>query len=230
MPYEILPLTSIRRAIAEHMVRSKHTSPHVTTVFEVDMSRVMAHYEANRAAFEREGVRLTLTPYFIMAALAALKAYPILNSTWTEEGIRVYKVYHIGVAVSLGEEGLIVPVIKNADTYSLIGLARAVNDLAERARKRQLKPDKVQGSTFTITNHGVSGSLFATPIINQPNCAILGVGRVHKRPVVVETPQGDALAIRPMVYLTLTFDHRIIDGAQADAFMSKVKAVLEGWA
>ncbi|MBO9361236.1 MAG: 2-oxo acid dehydrogenase subunit E2 [Thermoflexus sp.] len=230
MPYEILPLTSMRRAIAEHMVRSKHTSPHVTTVFEVDMSRVMAHYEANRAAFEREGVRLTLTPYFIMAAVAALKAYPILNSAWTEEGIRVYRVYHIGVAVSLGEEGLIVPVIRNADTYSLVGLARAVQDVVERARKRQLKPDEVQGSTFTLTNHGVSGSLFATPIINQPNCAILGVGRVHKRPVVVETLQGDALAIRLMVYLALTIDHRIVDGAQADAFMSKVKTVLEGWA
>ncbi|MER3468526.1 MAG: 2-oxo acid dehydrogenase subunit E2, partial [Thermoflexus sp.] len=162
--------------------------------------------------------------------VAALKAYPILNSTWTEEGIRVYKVYHIGIAVSLGEEGLIVPVIKNADTYSLIGLARAVNDLAERARRRQLKPDEVQGGTFTITNHGVSGSLFATPIIHQPQCAIMGVGRVHKRPVVLETPQGDVLAIRPMVYLTLTFDHRIIDGAQADAFMGKVKAVLENWA
>ena len=230
MPYEVVPLTSMRRAIAEHMVRSKHTAPHVTTVFEVDMGRVMAHYEAHRAAFEREGVRLTLTPYFVMAAVAALKAYPILNSTWTEEGIRAYKVYHIGIAVSLGEEGLIVPVIKNADTYSLIGLARAVNDLAERARRRQLKPDEVQGGTFTITNHGVSGSLFATPIIHQPQCAIMGVGRVHKRPVVLETPQGDVLAIRPMVYLTLTFDHRIIDGAQADAFMGKVKAVLENWA
>lgn len=230
MPYEVVPLTSMRRAIAEHMVRSKHTAPHVTTVFEVDMGRVMAHYEAHRAAFEREGVRLTLTPYFVMAAVAALKAYPILNSTWTEEGIWVYKVYHIGIAVSLGEEGLIVPVIKNADTYSLIGLARAVNDLAERARRRQLKPDEVQGGTFTITNHGVSGSLFATPIIHQPQCAIMGVGRVHKRPVVLETPQGDVLAIRPMVYLALTFDHRIIDGAQADAFMGKVKAVLENWA
>jgi 2-oxoglutarate dehydrogenase E2 component (dihydrolipoamide succinyltransferase) len=134
------------------------------------------------------------------------------------------------VAVPLGEEGLIVPVIRNADTYSLVGLARAVQDVVERARKRQLKPDEVQGSTFTLTNHGVSGSLFATPIINQPNCAILGVGRVHKRPVVVETLQGDALAIRPMVYLALTIDHRIVDGAQADAFMSKVKTVLEGWA
>ncbi len=222
MPYEIIPLTSIRRAIAEHMVRSKHTSPHVTTVFEVDMGRVMAHYEANRAAFEREGARLTLTPYFIMAAVAALKAYPIVNSTWTEEGIRVYKVYHIGLAVSLGEEGLVVPVLRNADAYS--------QDLVERARQRRLKPEEIQGGTFTITNHGVSGSLFATPIIHQPQCAIMGVGRVHKRPVVLETPQGDVLAIRPMVYLTLTFDHRIIDGAQADAFMSKVKAVLENWA
>lgn len=229
-PYEVISLTSMRRAIAEHMVRSKHTAPHVTTVFEVDMSRVMTHYEANRAAFEREGVRLTLTPYFIMAAVAALKAYPIVNSTWTEEGIRVYKAYHIGLAVSLGEEGLVVPVIRNADTYSLIGLARVVNDVVERARQRRLKPEEIQGGTFTITNHGVSGSLFATPIIHQPQCAIMGVGRVHKRPVVLETPQGDVLAIRPMVYLTLTFDHRIIDGAQADAFMSKVKAVLENWA
>lgn len=228
-PYEVVPLTSMRRAIAEHMVRSKHTSPHVTTVFEVDMSRVMAHYEAHRVAFEREGVRLTLTPYFVMAAVAALKAHPLVNSSWSEEGIRVYKAYHIGIAVSLGEEGLVVPVLRNADAYSLIGLARALQDLAERARQRRLRPEEIQGATFTITNHGVSGSLFATPIINQPNCAILGVGRVHKRPVVLETPQGDVLAIRPMVYLTLTFDHRILDGAQADAFMSKVKAVLEGW-
>ncbi|WP_322798618.1 dihydrolipoamide acetyltransferase family protein [Thermoflexus sp.] len=230
MPFEVIPLTSMRRAIAEHMVRSKHTSPHVTTVFEVDMSRVMAHYEVHRAAFEREGARLTLTPYFIMAAIAALKAYPIVNSTWTDEGIRVYKVYHIGLAVSLGDEGLVVPVLRNADAYSLIGLARAVQDLVERARQRRLKPEEIQGGTFTITNHGISGSLFATPIIHQPQCAIMGVGRVHKRPVVLETPQGDVLAIRPMVYLTLTFDHRIIDGAQADAFMSKVKATLENWA
>ncbi|MCS7251936.1 MAG: 2-oxo acid dehydrogenase subunit E2 [Thermoflexus sp.] len=230
MPFEVIPLTSMRRAIAEHMVRSQHTSPHVTTVFEVDMSRVMAHYEAHRVAFEREGVRLTLTPYFIMAAVAALKAYPIVNSTWTDEGIRVYKVYHIGLAVSLGDEGLVVPVLRNADGYSLIGLARAVQDLVERARQRRFRPEEIQGGTFTITNHGVSGSLFATPIIHQPQCAIMGVGRVHKRPVVLETPQGDVLAIRPMVYLTLTFDHRILDGAQADAFMSKVKAMLENWA
>ncbi len=223
---ELVPLSSIRRAIAEHMVRSKTISAHVTTVFEVDLSRVIAHREANKAAFERDGARLTFTPYFVAASVAALKAYPQVNSSLTDEGLLLHKQINIGVAVSLGEEGLIVPVIKGADGMSLLGLARAVNDLGERARARQLKPDEVVGSTFTITNHGISGSLFATPIINQPNVGILGVGVIQKRVVVV----GDAIAIRPMVYIGLTFDHRVLDGASADWFVAKVKETLEHWA
>lgn len=227
---EILPLTQVRRAIAEHMVFSKHTSPHVTTIMEADMSRVAAHRQENKDAFARDGVNLTYTAYFVAAAAAALKAHPIVNSSWREDGILIHRGIHIGVATSLGEAGLIVPVIRNADSLSLLGLARAINDLASRARARQLKPDDVQGGTFTITNHGVSGSLFATPIINQPQCAILGVGAIQKRVVVVSDASGaDLIAIRPMVYLGLTFDHRILDGALADAFLGKVVQTLQNW-
>jgi len=221
----VMPLSNMRRSIAEHMVRSKHTSAHVTTVFEVDMSKVMAHREANKAQFARDGVNLTFTAYFVSATAVALKAHPLVNSTFAGDSIVLKREVNVGVAVSLGEEGLIVPVVKNADEKSLLGLARAVNDLASRARAKQLKPDEVQGGTFTITNHGVSGSLFATPIINQPQCGILGVGAIQKRVVVV----NDAIAIRPMCYITLTFDHRILDGALADYFVAKVKEVLEGW-
>ena len=223
---ELMPLSTMRRSIAEHMLRSKTISPHVTTVFEVDMSRIIAHREANKAVFERDGARLTFTPYFVVASVAALKAYSQVNSSFTDQGLLIHKQINVGVAVSLGEEGLIVPVVKGADGMSLLGLARAVNDLAERARKKQLKPDDVAGSTFTITNHGVSGSLFATPIIAQPNVAILGVGAIRKRVVVI----GDAIAIRPMVYIGLTFDHRVLDGASGDAFAAKIKETLESWA
>ncbi len=225
---EVIPLTPVRRSIAEHMVLSKHTSPHVTTVMEADLSQVAAHRQANLAAFSRDGANLTFTAYFIAAAVAALKAYPIVNSSWSEQGIQVHRSLNIGMATSLGEAGLIVPVIKNADSLSLLGLARTINDLASRARSRQLKPDEVKGGTFTITNHGISGSLFATPIINQPQCAILGVGLIQKRVVVVSDPAaGDSIAIRPMVYLSLTFDHRILDGASADIFLGKVVELLE---
>ncbi len=234
-PGSIIPLSVVRKAIADHMVRSRHTSPHVTTVMEVDLSRVVAHRLANRDAFARDGVNLTFTTYFVAASVAGLKAVPLANASWTEDGIQLHRQVNIGVAVSMGEQGLIVPVIKDADQKSLLGLARAVNDLSSRARGHQLKPDEVQGGTFTITNHGVSGSLFATPIINQPQCAILGVGAIQKRVVVVEAPSpaggaADAIAIRPMVYLTLTFDHRILDGAIADAFLGKVVSTLQAWA
>jgi 2-oxoglutarate dehydrogenase E2 component (dihydrolipoamide succinyltransferase) len=207
------------------MVHSKHTSPHVSTIMEADMSAVSAHRAANKALFAQDGVNLTFTVYFVAAAVAALKTYPLVNSAWTEEGIAVHESINIGMATSLGEAGLIVPVIKNADGLSLLGIARAVNDLAERARSKKLKPDDVQGGTFTITNHGTSGSLFATPIINQPQCAILGTGIIQKRAVVI----NDAIAIRPMVYLGLTFDHRILDGAIADYFLGKIKSTLEEW-
>jgi len=207
------------------MVMSKHTSPHVTTVMEADMSRVVAHREANKAVFARDGANLTFTAYFVAASVAALKAYPMVNSSWSDQGLVLHRQIHIGVAASLGEEGLIVPVIKNADSFSLLGLARAVNDLTERARSKKLQPDEVKGGTFTITNHGVSGSLFATPIINQPQCAILGVGVIQKRVVVI----NDAIAIRPMVYISLTFDHRILDGAIADYFLGKIVETLQSW-
>jgi len=226
---ETLSLTTMRKSIAEHMVRSKHTSPHVTTVFEVDLSRVVMHRAANKAAFERDGANLTFTPYFVAAAVAALKQHPLANSSWSDDGIVLHRHVNVGVAVSLGAEGLIVPVIKNADSMNLLGLARAVNDLADRARSKQLKPDEVQGGTFTITNHGTSGSLFATPIINQPQCGILGVGKIEKRVVVVTQDGVDAIAIKPMVFIGLTFDHRILDGNSADNFVASITQMLEQW-
>jgi len=222
----IIPHTNMRKRIAEHMVLSKHTSPHVTTVMESDFKRVVAHYEKNKDAFARDGVKLTYTAYFAAATAAALRAFPLVNSSWSDEGVILHPQVNLSIAVSLGEEGLIVPVIPNADGLSLLGLARAINDLATRARAHHLKPDEVRGGTFSITNHGTSGSLFATPVINQPQCAILGVGAVKKRAVVVE---GDAIAVRPMVYLSLTFDHRILDGASADGFLAKVVEILDNW-
>jgi len=225
LPGEVVPLNAVRRSIAEHMVYSKHTSPHVTTVMEVDLSRVVAHREANKSVFSQDGVNLTYTAYFMASTVAGLKAYPIVNSSWSDEGILIHREINIGMATSLGEAGLIVPVLKNADGLSLLGLARSVNDLANRARARQLKPDEVKGGTFTITNHGITNSLFATPIINQPQCGILGIGAIQKRVVVI----NDAIAIRPMAYLTLTFDHRILDGAIADYFLGKVVEYLQNW-
>ena len=224
-PGERVQLTAMRRSIAEHMVRSKlQTAPHVTTVFEADMSAVMKHREAHRAEFASKGVNLTLTAYFVAASVTALQAHPAINAEWRDDSIFRHNVQHIGVAVAL-DEGLIVPVIRNAQDLNLLGIARAVNDLAARARSQQLKPDEIRGGTFTISNHGVSGSLFATPIIHQPQAAILGAGIVEKRVTVID----DAIAIRPMCYLSLTFDHRIVDGAEADGFMMTLKRALEGW-
>lgn len=217
--------STMRKSIAQHMVESKHTSPHVLTVMEADMSRVAKHRAANKAAFERDGVNLTFTAYFMMAIVAGLKAYPQTNSSWTDEGLLVHKNVNLGMAVSLGEDGLIVPVIKKAEDLSLLAMARAVNDLANRARTKKLQPDEVKGGTFTLTNHGVSGSLFAFPVINQPQAGILGVGAMQKRVVVID----DAIAIRPMVYMSFVFDHRILDGASADWFLAKVKDTLENW-
>lgn len=223
---QLIKHTVIRKQIAEHMVMSKQTSPHVLTVMEADMSRVVKHRSANKEIFARDGVNLTFTAYFVMAIVAGLKAYPNVNSSWIDEGILVHKAVHIGMATSLGEEGLIVPVIKDADNLSLLAMARAVNDLAHRARAKKLQPDEVKGGTFTLTNHGTSGSLFAFPVINQPQSGILGVGAMQKRVVVID----DAIAIRPMVYLSFAFDHRILDGASADWFLGKVKETLENWA
>jgi 2-oxoglutarate dehydrogenase E2 component (dihydrolipoamide succinyltransferase) len=231
---QFVPHTRLRKLIADHMVASRRTSPHVTTVIEADMSAVVAHRAAHKGEFAAKGVALTFTPYFIQAIVAALKAVPQANAVYREDGLLLKRRYHIGMATAI-DDGLVVPVIRDADELSLQGLARAVNDLAQRARAGQLKPDEIQGSTFTLTNHGVSGSLFAMPIINQPNVGILGVGAIQKRPVVISRghpvePSGeDYLAIRPMVYLSFTFDHRVLDGASGDAFVVTVKGVLEGW-
>jgi len=223
-PGEVQPLTAMRRSIAEHMVRSKHTSPHVTTVFEFDFTAVTAHRAAHKEQFARDNARLTFTAYLVAATVAALKEHPLANSSWRDEGIVLHRDINLGMATAL-EDGLIVPVIKNADSLNLLGLARAINDLADRARRKQLRPDETQGGTFTITNHGISGSLFATPIINQPQCGILGVGKIEKRVKVVD----DAIAIRPLAFVSFTFDHRILDGATADYFVAAIKEKIEGW-
>ncbi len=227
---DLIPHTITRKRIAEHMLMSRRTSPHVTTVMEADLSKVIAHRVANKEAFAGDGARLTFTVYFVAAVAQALKAYPMANSSWSDEGIVLHQEVNIGMATDLGDEGLIVPVIKRAEEYSLLGIARAVQDLAERARQKRLAPGDVKDGTFSITNHGVSGSLFAAPIINQPQCAILGVGAIQKRVVVISDEAGnDAMAIRPMVYLSLTFDHRILDGAGADHFLAKVVEILQNW-
>ncbi len=227
LPGELVPFSTMRRLIAEHMVRSKlHTAPHVTTVFEVDMSRVMDHWKANMDPFARQGLKLTLTAYFVMATVQAVQAQPALNSQWTDQGLFVHHAVNVGMAVAL-PEGLIVPVIKNAQDLSLSGIARQVSDLAGRARSKALRPDEISSGTITLTNHGVSGSLFATPIINQPQSAIIGTGIVQKRVVVLE--ESDAIVIHPMMYVTLTFDHRVADGAMGDAFLAAFKRTLENW-
>jgi len=231
---QVVPHTRLRKLIAEHMLASRRTSPHWTTGTEVDMSTVVSHRSAPKTEFAAKGVALTFTPYFVQAVVAALKAVPRANAIYREDGLLLKRRYHIGMATAI-DDGLVVPVFRDADELSLLGLARTVNDLAQRARAGQLKPDDIQGSTFTITNHGTSGSLFAMPIINQPNVGILGVGAIQKRPVVisrghpVEPSAEDYLAIRPMVYLSFTFDHRVLDGAAGDAFVGTVKRVLEGW-
>ncbi len=232
---EILtPLTAMRRAIAQHMVMSKRTSPHVTTIFEADMTAVIRHREAHKRSFAAKGLALTYTPYFIAAIVTGLRAVPEANSRFTDAGIAVNKRMHIGIAVALAH-GLLVPVLRDADEKNLQGLARQVNELVERTRGNSLRPDDVQGGTFTLTNHGTGGSLLATPIINQPQTGILGVGAIVKRPVVrSSTPSllpnaDDSIVIRPMCYLSFTFDHRVLDGAQGDAFLTAVKQRLENW-
>ena len=222
---ESIPMTPMRKAIAEHMVLSKRTSAHVNTVFEVDMSSVVRLRESHKAEFQkREGVPLTYTPFFAKALIDAVREFPIFNSSVSGETIVYKKPINVGIAVAL-ETGLIVPVIKDAHLKSLTGLALAINDLAERARTKRLKPDDVQSGTISITNPGSFGALFGTPIISQPQVAILGVGGIEKRPVVV----NNAIAIHSMVYLSLTFDHRVIDGAVADQFMAKLKERLQSW-
>lgn len=219
------PMSIMRAKIAEHMVLSKRTSAHVTTVHRVDMSQIVKLRDRSKAEFQqRYGFSLTFLPFITRAAAEALRHYPLLNASIEGTNVLYHNEINIGIAVAL-ENGLIVPVIKQADEKNIVGLQRSIVDLAARARSKQLKPDEVQGGTFSITNFGSFGSLFATPVINQPQVAILGVGAVNKEAVVV----NDAIAIRSMAYLALTFDHRLIDGALADQFCQKVKAVLEGW-
>ncbi|MCC7448404.1 MAG: 2-oxo acid dehydrogenase subunit E2, partial [Anaerolineae bacterium] len=227
-PGELVPLNAMRRAIAEHMVRSKlQTAPHVTTVFEIDMARTMAHWQANMEPYAKQGIKLTLTAYLMLAIVRAAQARPTLNSQLTDDGLFIHHAINIGMAVALSD-GLIVPVIKHAQDLSLSGMARQVSDLTARARGKALRPDDVTDGTITLTNHGVSGSLLATPIINQPQSAIVGTGIIQKRVVVLE--ETDSIAIRPMMYATLTFDHRVADGAVGDAFMRVFKETLENWA
>ncbi len=224
-PTHVVPMTPMRRQISEHMTLSKRTSAHVTTVFEVEMTRVVEQRQRAAQEFEhRHGIKLTYTSFFARAAVEALKAFPILNSSLEGTNIVYHRDIHLGIAVAL-ETGLIVPVIKNAGEKSFVELARAVADLAERARSKRLSVEEVQGGTFTLTNPGAFGSLFGTPIIHQPQVAILGVGVIEKRPVI----RQDAIAIRPMVYLSLSFDHRLIDGGLADPFLARVKKFLEFW-
>ncbi len=194
------------------------------------MTKVLAHRRANKAKYAEANVNLTLTAYFVAALAKALVEHRVVNATWTDEGIFTYNDVNLGMAVALGEGGLIVPVIKQAQNLSLMGLAAAINDLADRARNKRLKPDDVRGGTFTLTNHGTAGSLFAMPIINQPQLGILGTGAMQKRAVVVTDEYGnDSIAIRPMVYLSYVFDHRAVDGESGDNFLMDVKKILENW-
>ncbi len=236
----LVPHSRMRQIIARNMVQSAFTAPHVTTVHSVDMGSVTGHYQANKAVFAKQGVRLTLTAYIVAAVVEGLRAVPAANAEWTEEGLLLKHTYNIGMAVALpadatGVGGLIVPVIHDAGDMNLIGIARQVADLAVRARENRLKAADTQGGTFTLTNYGTSGSLFQTPVILQPQVAILGTGAIEKRPVVVssakpyEASVEDYLAFRPMMDLALSYDHRVLDGASADAFCAAVKRELEDW-
>ena len=221
-------MSVMRKKIAEHMVLSRRTSAHVTTVYEIDMTRIARLRDQHRDSFQqRTGTKLTFMPFIFQAVNSALRKFPIFNAQVSGDQIIYKQDINLGMAVAL-DWGLIVPVIKRADDLSLSGLARAANDLAERARTKQLKPDEVGGGTFTITNPGVFGGLFGTPIINQPQLAILGVGKIEKRPSVLTTPEGDdVIAIRWMAYFALSFDHRVIDGSDAEKFLAYVKDQLE---
>ncbi|GAB1484589.1 2-oxo acid dehydrogenase subunit E2 [Treponema sp.] len=227
----VQPHSSARSRIAERMVDSLRISAHVLTVMEADLSAVVEHRVSHKEEYAKEGVRLTLTSYFLAASAAALRKNPTVNASWTDTGLVMHPSIDIGLAVSLGDLGLVAPVLRNVGDLSLMGIARGIDDLAKRARERKLTPDEVRNGTFTVTNHGSNGSLFATPIINQPQVGILGVGTVTKRVVVVEGPRGtDSIAIRPMAYLSFVFDHRVMDGEAADRFLATVKEALENWA
>jgi 2-oxoglutarate dehydrogenase E2 component (dihydrolipoamide succinyltransferase) len=225
-----VPHTSIRRRVAEHMAKSVAQAPHVTTLFEADLTRVQAHRARNAAEYERQGIRLTYTAYFVAACARALLAHPSVNATFHEDALELHSDVNIGVGTALGNEGLIVPVIHGAQGLKLPEIARRLGQLVTAARAGKLAPQEVRGGTFTLSNHGVGGSLLAAPIvINQPKVAILGVGKVERRVCVVDSQGGEAVGIRTMCYLTLTIDHRALDAFQANAFLEHVVATLEQW-
>jgi len=226
-----VPHTAIRKRIADHMVQSLlQTAPHVTTVFEADLSAVMAHRSAHRSEFQKRGAPLTFTAYFLAAIVDAIKAVPEANSRWTDTALEIYDDIHIGVATAIEGTGLVVPVVHDAQSLDLFGIASRLDQLVTAAREGHLTPAHVRGGTFTISNHGVSGSLLATPIvINQPQSAILGVGKVEKRPVVTEHGDEEKIVVRPKCYVTLTIDHRVMDGHQANRFLQTFVRTLEAW-
>ena len=227
---EIIEMDRMRKLIAEHMVRSKHTSAHVTSFSEVDVTNIVMWREKIKKEFEkREGTKITFTPLFIEAIVRCIKKFPLINSSVDGDRILVKKDINIGMATALPNGNLIVPIIKNADQLNLVGLAKQVNTLADSARNGKLRADDTQGGTFTLTNVGSFGSLMGTPIINQPQVAILAVGVIKKRPVVIETPHGDSIAIRQMMYLSLSYDHRIIDGSLGATFLTSVANELENF-
>jgi 2-oxoglutarate dehydrogenase E2 component (dihydrolipoamide succinyltransferase) len=229
-PGDLVPLTNMRKIIAQRMIESRRTSAHVHCMYEVDFTRIVTLRAKQKNAFEqRHGVRLTFMPFFVRAAIIALQQWPILNASLEGDSIRYHRQINVGIAVAL-DWGLIVPVLKNAGDLNFLGLQRGITDLGERARTKKLKPEDVEGSTFTVTNPGQFGAVFGLPIINQPNSAIMGVGGITKQPLVVTDKEGnDSIAIRSVVHLTLGYDHRLIDGAVADQYMALVKKTLENW-
>jgi pyruvate dehydrogenase E2 component (dihydrolipoamide acetyltransferase) len=230
IPGDAVPMTQMRKIIAQRMIESRRTSAHVHCMFEVDITRIVQLRNKTKTAFEqRHGARLTFMPFFVRSVIIGLQQFPIVNASIEGENIRYHRHVNVGIAVAL-DWGLIVPVLKNADELNFLGLQRGISDLGERARSKKLKPDEVEGSTFTVTNPGQFGAVFGLPIINQPNSAILGVGGITKVPLVVTDNDGnDSIAIRSVVHLTLGYDHRLIDGAVADQFMAFVKKTLENW-
>ena len=229
-PGDLVPMSNMRKLIAKHMIESRRTSAHVHCMYEVDFTRIVNLRNKHKAGFEqRHGARLTFMPFFVRAAVMALQQWPIVNAATEGENIRYHRYINVGIAVAL-DWGLIVPVLKNAGDLNFLGLQRGITDLGDRARNKKLKPEDVEGSTFTVTNPGQFGAVFGLPIINQPNSAIMGVGGITKMPLVVTDKDGnDSIAIRSVVHLTLGYDHRLIDGAVADQFMAQVKRNLETW-
>lgn len=226
----IIPHDRMRLAIAQSMLNSVTIAPHVTAVFECDFSAIIAHRHANKAAFETQGAKLTFTAYLVAASVQAMQAAPTINSRWFDDRLELYDDVGIGIGTALGEKGLVVPVVKQAQSLSLIGIAQRLTDMTNRARSNALTPADMRGGTFAISNHGVSGSLVAAPIIiNQPHSAILGVGKLEKRVVVREVGGVDTIQIRPMCYVTLTIDHRVLDGYQTNAWLSRFVEVIESW-